>query len=283
MSDEIQTPENEEHAADGGAKNAEPQGSDLESTIRKAYDRLPSIVKQRRRLLWVVLGYIGGIISIVSIGIMVMWSTAETNISERQTELVSHLKHRGEQLWNSYSKAAAVVAKDVLPGVEDQLMEALADAQRNLPAALDKATLGMEKRLTESMNKKVQEAQIQAMESQRTKLKNLMPDLFHCKKGESPESCKKKDDTLDLLMVELMKSYKAWAVSELRTTFSGHLKAMDDIGKTMAKFTPGRLKKGESPAKVSMTTAPGDMLSLWMELVAESLAGSNELFEPTGK
>ena len=259
MSDEKQTSETPEGKQ---PETTAPEASDLESTIRTAYDRLPSIAKHRQRQRWVALGYIVGIILIVSIGISVLWGTAEHNVQDRQAELMGHLKQRGEQLWQSYSTAAIASAKEVLPDVEKQLMKALGDAQQNLAPALDKATKGMEERLTKKMNKKVEDAQTAAMESQRKKFKTLMPDLFECKKGESDKSCKKKGEMLDLLMLELMKSYRAWAVGELRTTFSGHLKAMDDIRKTMASFTVGRAKRGKSEKGVNMATAPGDMLSL---------------------
>ena len=58
---------------------------------------------------------------------------------------------------------------------------------------------------------------------------------------------------------------------------------MSDIRKTMSSFTVAKAKRGKSEKGVNMATAPGDMLSLWLELVAETIGGSNDLFEPAGR
>lgn len=266
MSDEAQTPES----------------GDMESTIRTAYDRLPDIQKNRKKTLWVILGYVAVILGIVGIGISAMVSTVEHNIVDRGDELASNLQQRLELILPKLEQVANEVAKDTLPGIQKQLLDALADAQRNLPAILDKSTRGMEARLTKKMNNKIDAAVKSAMESQREKLRSEMPDLFKCTDRDTKESCDKKDETLDLLMLELLKSYRSWAVSELRTTFSAHLTAMDDIRKTMVGFTPGKSRKGDSN-ETNMATAPDEMLTLWLELVGEAMAGSNDLFEEPGK
>ncbi len=86
-----------------------------------------------------------------------------------------------------------------------------------------------------------------------------------------------------MLMDEIQRGYQDWAIAEMRTTFDGHLKAMDDIRITMAKFSkPG--KSGEKTGTaMGNPDAPADMLMLFLEIAAETMGGSDDYFETEGR
>ena len=70
----------------------------------------------------------------------------------------------------------------------------------------------------------------------------------------------------------------------LKTTFNDHLAALEDIRKTMNAFAAEEKPNvGDgAPAVLSTGAAPGDMLMMFLELVADSFGDADPLFRGPG-
>lgn len=258
-----------------------PSTGSMENNIRAAYDRLPEIMAKRKtaRILRLLLPL--AVLAIVLIGLWMMWSTLTTNVFDRKDELFAHFQGRSGGILPRVERQVKESAERVLPRLRGEMAQAQANAQAKLGDVISTHTSDMGERLDRKMNERLEAALARVSAGQRLKLQQTFPDQLKCNSSDTAEQCQKKEDDLDRIMDEIQRSYRDWAIQEMRTTFDGHLKAMDDIRKTMTSFAQ-KPAEGEEGEPASAGTAPGDMLMMFLELVAESLGGSNELFEEQG-
>ncbi len=256
-----------------------PSTGGIENNIRAAYDRLPEIEQKRKttRLLKMFLPL--AVLGIVLIGLYSLWGSARSNVVDRKEELTLHFKNKTSAIIPRVERQAKESAERVLPRLQEELRVARMKAQESLTDVFAQRTEGLGERLEEKMNLKLQEELLAVSTTQRQKLQATFPDQLKCNKDDTPAQCEKKEADLNRIMDEIQRSYRDWAIMEMRTTFDGHLKAMDDIRATMGKFTAPGAKKGEEGKEGVKPDAPADMMMLFLELAAEYMGGNSDLFE----
>lgn len=251
----------------------------IENSIRAAYDRLPDIQARRKtsRLMKWLLPLV--VLAIVVVGLMSLWGAARANVVDRKDELTSHFQARMNLIVPRVERQARQTAEHVLPRLQEELSTAQQQASSNLDETLEKHTSGMGVRLEARMNTQLDDALGTVQRRQRAKLVETFPDLLKCTAGDTPQECQRKGDDLDRLMEEIERSYRDWAIQEMRTTFNGHFEAMSNIRGTMAQFTRVDAQSDDAQSTTAVSTAPSDMLLLFIELTAEYVGGASGLFE----
>lgn len=257
----------------------EDEPVDTDTAVRQATVGLAAIRKARKQLFWIKISLPITVIAIVLIGIWVLFDTARTNMVDRKEELFTHFQARAKHFVPRVERQAKESAERVIPQLREQMTRAHEQGQERFQTELQQHTNGLNERLNKRMNTKLDEALDDVAKSQREKLKSTFPKQLKCLPEDTKERCKQKEETLDKIMAEIQKSYRDWAVQEMRTTFDGHLKEMDQIRKTMAVFSAPKEGDGEAPTGASGADAKGDMLLLWLELVAESMGGDGDVFD----
>ncbi len=261
---------------EGGA----PTTGGIENNIRAAYDRLPEIEAKRKTVRLLKLFLPLAVLGIVLIGLYSLWGAARANVVDRKEELTLHFKNKTSSIIPRVERQAKESAERVLPRLQQELGQAQRKAQESLRDVFAQRTDGMGKRLEEKMNAKLDEELVNVNKTQRLKMQATFPGQLKCNKDDTPAQCEKKEADLDRVMDEIQRSYRDWAIMEMRTTFDQHLKAMDTIRATMGKFKApsGKGKTGEGGEAVS-ADAPAEMMMLFLELAAEYMGGSSDLFE----
>ena len=172
--------------------------------------------------------------------------------------------------------------------VEAKFRDAQEKARGKLPSALQTASDDLKSGMSASMNEKMDAVLKQTITRQRAKLTETFPEQFQCAPGESREGspdCKRKQDSLDDLLGKINHSYHQWAIDEMNTTFTEHFAALADIHATMNNFGSAGPAAAAGPAGdkapsgAKVGAAPGEIIALWLEIVAQSMAGSSDTFE----
>jgi hypothetical protein len=260
-------------------------GAGIENSIRSAYDRLPEIERKRKTGRYVKLLIPLVTLVILLAGMWKLWDTAENNVVNRGEELKTAFQQRMGQILPRIERQSRETVDRVLPRLQKEMRSAQAKASANLPDALEKHTKGMGERLEKRMNLRLSEDLARVGKQQRDKLANTFPEQLKCAPADTPQQCEKKEGELDRIMDEIQRSYQDWAIMEMRTTFDGHLKAMDDIRKTMSTFSkPKTGANGEAiSGAIANPDAPAEMMMLFLELAAETMGGSQDFFEAEGE
>lgn len=269
----------------------------VENEVRSAYDRLPEIAGKRKtlRILRIAIPLI--ILIVVVGGMLMLGKKAVDNVVDRKDELIHHFQERSTSMLHKLENQAVISANKVLPRLQEEMVAAQKKASANLGDVMHTHTDGLGKRLNITMNARLEAALGHVHETQKLKLQTTFPERLTCAKTDDAATCKKKEEALERIMDEIQRSYRDWAIQEMRTTFDGHLKAMDDIRKTMSSFGAPRNCKTDADCgetgKCDVGTcmgdnlvtadAPSDMLMLWLELVAETMGGDSGLFDEPAK
>ena len=269
----------------------------VENEVRSAYDRLPEIAGKRKKLRILRIAIPLIILIVVVGGMLMLGKKAVDNVVDRKDELIHHFQQRSTSMLHKLETQAVVSANKVLPRLQEEMVAAQKKAAANLEDVMHTQTEGMGQRLNKKMNDKLEAALGVVHETQKQKLQSTFPEKLKCAKTDDAATCKKKEEALERIMDEIQRSYRDWAIQEMRTTFDGHLKAMDDIRKTMSSFGATRTCKADADCgdagkcdagtcmgdKLVKADAPGDMLMMWLELVAETMGGDSGLFDEPAK
>lgn len=263
-----------------------PDTGGVESSIREAHGQLPEIARQRKLLKYFRYGMPLGIILILLIGCYTLYKSARTNIIDRKDELASEFQQHTQSILPAVEAQAKESADRLVPMVEQKFKDAQEKARGKLPSALQTASDELKSGMNDSMNQKMNAVMEQTIGRQRTKLTQTFPEQFQCAPGETRDSspdCRRKQEALDDLLGKINHSYHQWAIDEMNTTFREHFDALADIHNTMSNFGGAGKAAGPAgataPSSAKMTAAPGEVVSLWLEIVAQSMAGSSDTFE----
>lgn len=212
------------------------------------------------------------------------------NVVDRKDELAKEMQDRTQAILPKIEQSAKESAERLIPIMKDKFAKAQAKAQSELPDALDKASKSMSAHLDLHMKQTMDKELDSVIVRQRTRLEDTFPEQLKCSPADPPDKCKKKKAEADRLMGEIKHAYQDWAIHELRTTFDGHLKSMDDIRQTMAGFgakAPAANAAGPAgaapPSAPSAADTPRNLLEMWLELVTETIAGPSDTFDENEK
>lgn len=168
-------------------------------------------------------------------------------------------------------------ASSLWPEIDDHLISVASEAQPVLAKALQDVAVEMgpqfEQRLqgdieqmTANLERDFRAAVAEALETvrerQRAILVREVPEIAH--------NQTKQDKVLDSVQDAVVK----WSVRQLNTRFDDHLVAMEEIRKTLEK---SYMHPEGVPA------APEDALSIWLDLMNESIGGEESALIPDDK
>jgi hypothetical protein len=213
-----------------------------------------------------------------------LYSTAHTNISDKRDELMKEFQQRASGIMPKMERQAQETAERVLPKLEKELSAAQAKAAQKLPEELVKQSQDLQARLEANMKRELREALEAVKKRQSDALRKELKGHLECKPEEDRDLCKRKDSQFQAMLQGMTDAYAEWAIEELKTTFNDHLAALEDIRKTMNAFAAEEKPNvGDgAPAVLSTGAAPGDMLMMFLELVADSFGDADPLFRGPG-